>query len=408
MVYANYFTKRKLKILVWNECYVAGGADWSLIDLITHWPASSDLFVLYVNKTHEGLELLKDKMPPTVEVRLFDSLLEVHEKISRYPIFKNIIIKKIILLLLIPLNYFIYKKEISSEKYDALLMNNGGYPGGVTNFLVSLAAKSLLIQERVMIVRNYPAYYSKDNWLMKASDWIANRTLDRMITVSQSLKKEIINKTNIDNKFIDVIYNGVSIDNMLSNDILLREANYVKDLSVGIIGTLQERKGHQFLFRSWVKVLKKFPDARLYVVASAVSGDKDKLIAIAKNLKIEQSIKWIEFTKNVGDIYQQLNVVVMPSLEYESFGRIIVEAMAFSVPIIATKVGGMPELIDHDKDGFLVEKYDEEDLANCIIKILDDPESTKQMVKAAYQKYMNFYTADVMARSYYALFKHLN
>ena len=182
----------------------------------------------------------------------------------------------------------------------------------------------------------------------------------------------------------------------------------MKGLSVGIIGTLQERKGHQFLFRSWVTVLKKFPDARLYVVASSDSGDKDKLIAVAKGLKIEQSITWIEFTKNVGDIYQQLNVVVMPSLEYESFGRIIVEAMAFSVPIIATKVGGMPELIDHGKDGYLVEKNDEENLANCIVKLLDDPESTKQMVKFGYQKYMNSYTADVMARSYYTLFKQLN
>ena len=387
---------------------MAGGADWSLIDLIYHWPDSNDQFVLYVNKTHEGLELLIEKMPSTVEVRLFDSLLEVQDKISKYSIFRNKIIKKIILLLLIHLKYVIYKKEISSEQYDALLMNNGGYPGGLTNFLVSLAAKSLQIHKRVMIVRNYPAHYSKNNWLMKVSDWVSNRTLDRMVTVSQSLKKAIVNKTNIDNKIIDMIYNGVSIDNMLSSDLHQSETNFVKGLSVGIIGTLQERKGHQFLFRSWVTVLKKFPDARLYVVASSDSGDKDKLIAVAKDLKIEQSITWIEFTKNVGEIYQQLNVVVMPSLEYESFGRIIVEAMAFSVPIIATKVGGMPELIDHGKDGFLVEKNDEENLANCIIKLLDDPESTKQMVKFGYQKYMNSYTADVMARSYYTLFKQLN
>ena len=62
----------------------------------------------------------------------------------------------------------------------------------------------------------------------------------------------------------------------------------------------------------------------------------------------------------------------------------------------------------HDKDGFLVEKNDEEDLANCIVKLLDDPESAKQMVKFGYQKYTNSYTADVMARSYYTLFKQLN
>ena len=68
---------------------MAGGADWSLIDLIYHWPASNDQFVLYVNKTHEGLELLIEKMPSTVEVRLFDSLLEVQDKISKYSIFRK-------------------------------------------------------------------------------------------------------------------------------------------------------------------------------------------------------------------------------------------------------------------------------------------------------------------------------
>ena len=69
----------------------------------------------------------------------------------------------------------------------------------------------------------------------------------------------------------------------------------------------------------------------------------------------------------------------MPSLEYESFGRIIVESMAFSVPIIATKVGGMPELINHGKDGFLVEKNDDDALASQIIDLLKNPEMRKSV-----------------------------
>ena len=59
-----------MKILVWNECYVAGGADWSLIDLVTHWPTSEDSFVLYVNRTHEGLNLLREKIQKDTELIL--------------------------------------------------------------------------------------------------------------------------------------------------------------------------------------------------------------------------------------------------------------------------------------------------------------------------------------------------
>jgi len=383
---------------------VAGGADWSLIDLIAHWPNKDDQFILYVNKSHEGLNLLKEKMPSTVEVKLFSTLLEVRDKYTQPAVFSNRLIKKIVLLFLIPLYYFIYKREVAGVKYDALMMNNGGYPGGLTNFLISLAAKSLKIKKRVMIVRNYPAYYSSANMLMKLSDWACNRSLTHLITVSNSLKNAIINKTNINTDIIDYIYNGVSVNNKISNASDYREINYVKNLSVGIIGTIQERKGHKVLLRSWVAVLKEFPEAKLYIVASSSSGDKAELVEICNKLLIAHSIVWVEFTKNIGDIYRNLNVVVMPSLEYESFGRIIVEAMAFSVPIIATKVGGMPELIDHGIDGYLVEKNDEGELSKYIIKLLNDPVEAKKIGKVGYQKYIKHYTADVMAENYYTLF----
>ena len=48
-----------MRYLIWNECYVAGGADWSLIDLISLWPDKDDRFTLYINRTHEGLPLLR-------------------------------------------------------------------------------------------------------------------------------------------------------------------------------------------------------------------------------------------------------------------------------------------------------------------------------------------------------------
>ena len=100
-------------------------------------------------------------------------------------------------------------------------MNNGGYPGGPTNFLTSLAAQSLHIKKRIMIVRNYPANHSKDNLRMKISDWVSNRSLDNMITVSKSLKNAIIDKTNIDigifNNFDFPIFNWESLLIKLNN-----------------------------------------------------------------------------------------------------------------------------------------------------------------------------------------------
>ena len=109
-----------MNILIWNECYVAGGADWSLIDLVLHWPNSEDTFVLYINNSHEGLELLKEKMPSNVEVREFESIMEFTETVTLNRFFKHRLIKKLVLALSIPINYFVYKREISGNNFDAL------------------------------------------------------------------------------------------------------------------------------------------------------------------------------------------------------------------------------------------------------------------------------------------------
>jgi len=396
-----------MNILIWNECYVAGGADWSIIDLVLHWPNSEDTFVLYINNSHEGLELLKEKMPSNVEVREFESIMDFTETVTLNRFFKHRLIKKLVLALSIPINYFVYKREISGNNFDALLMNNGGYPGGLTNFMVALAAQSLGIKKRMMIVRNYPPYHSSKNIIMRLSDWVSNKSLNKMVAVSNSLSDSIKSKTTIDTDLIDVIYNGVSVKNKISDDNDGIQVSFEKGLSVGIIGTLQERKGHQFLFKSWVQVIKEFEKARLYIVASKSSGDKNKLILLAKELGIAHSIVWIDFTRNVGDIYKQLDVVVMPSLEYESFGRIIVESMAFSVPIIATKVGGMPELINHGKDGFLVEKNDDDALASQIIDLLKNPEMRKSVGAEGFNTYSTKFTADIMSNNYCRLLHEL-
>ena len=99
-----------------------------------------------------------------------------------------------------------------------------------------------------------------------------------------------------------------------------------------------------------------------------------------------------------------LDVIVTPSLEFESFGRPLVEAMAFSKPAVASKVGGMVELIDDGVDGFLVDKNDPEALAERICRLLGSEATRKEMGKAGHAKYLRSFTADAMARKYHELF----
>ena len=81
--------------------------------------------------------------------------------------------------------------------------------------------------------------------------------------------------------------------------------------------------------------------------------------------------------------------------------------MAFSIPIIATKVGGMPELINHGKDGFLVEKNDDDALASQIIDLLKNPEMRKSVGAEGFNMYSTKFTADIMSNNYCRLLHEL-
>ena len=68
-----------MKILIWNESYIAGGQCWSLIDLVRHWPDKNDRFKIYINKTHEGYSLIEEKTKGIAEVKPFHSLIEIRK-----------------------------------------------------------------------------------------------------------------------------------------------------------------------------------------------------------------------------------------------------------------------------------------------------------------------------------------
>lgn len=395
-----------MRYLIWNECYVAGGADWSLIDLVCHWPGKDDRFTLFVNKTHEGLPLLREKMPGSVEFKAFTTFLELAaETLERHRFLAFPPLRKLVLLAMLAHNYRRLKGDLDGLEYDAVLLNNGGYPGALTDYMVSRIARKRGVRKSVMIVRNYPPYPYTMNLVMRVVRRICNRTLDHVVTVSESLRRAMVEDSGVDEKLLLTIYNGVALDN--KNGDARPDGPpvaFVPGWSVGVIGTLQERKGHRFLFQAWPSVAARFPRAKLYVVGSSKSGDKDGLQRFAEEQGISNAVVWVDFTNNIGAVYERLDVVVTPSLEYESFGRAVVEAMAFSKPVVATKVGGMPELIEDGVDGYLVERNDPHALAERICRLLGSESKRKEMGKAGHVKYLRAFTADTMARNYYELF----
>ncbi len=144
---------------------------------------------------------------------------------------------------------------------------------------------------------------------------------------------------------------------------------------VGIVGRLQPWKGQHVFLRAAAQVLQSVPDARFAIIGDAIGGFSTnypgQLRTLAVELGIQDRIVFAGQRRDVADVLGALDVFVHASTA-EPFGIVIVEALAAGVPVVATRGGGVPEIITDASDGFLVPPGDDRAMAERVITLLQD------------------------------------
>jgi glycosyltransferase involved in cell wall biosynthesis len=164
-----------------------------------------------------------------------------------------------------------------------------------------------------------------------------------------------------------------------------------KILFVGNLKKVEKYKGLEYLLSAVNIITKNIKDVKLTIV-----GEGDCIIyykKLCKDLEIERNVefKGILYNKNLVEEYQKTNVFVSPSL-FDSCPLVLLEAMACKKPVIGTKIGGIPYVIDDEKNGLLVPPKNPEALAKAIIKILKNPKLAKKMGRNGYMNIMDNFT----------------
>jgi glycosyltransferase involved in cell wall biosynthesis len=204
---------------------------------------------------------------------------------------------------------------------------------------------------------------------------------DAVICVSRG-EAEAIKGMGFDNKTIRIIPNGIPASLL---DRKPDPAPFQKEYGAGhplvlFVGRLAENKGLVGLVEAAATVLKKVPEATFAIVGED-GGMKKAVEQRAKALGISGRIL---LTGRIDDedvyrsAYAACDIFVLPSI-FEAFGIVVLEAMAFGRPCVATKVGGVPDLISDGKTGLLVEPNDPGGLAKALLSLLEDPEKAKVM-----------------------------
>ena len=163
---------------------------------------------------------------------------------------------------------------------------------------------------------------------------------------------------------------------------------------LGIVGNVRPRKGVEYAVRAMPEILAAAPNTRLAIVGSQkLSGHVDRLKSVAQQLGVAPQILWLGQCADVCEILQALDVYVQPSLE-EPLGLSILEAMAFGLPVVASRVGGIPEVVVPGHTGLLVPPADPGALADAIVAMVNDPVGRQQFGQAGRQRVHEEFSPD--------------
>jgi glycosyltransferase involved in cell wall biosynthesis len=182
---------------------------------------------------------------------------------------------------------------------------------------------------------------------------------------------------------VRVVYNAVDIQSFARDELKFdcrRQLGISEDVAfIGQIAHVIAVKGYTDFIRAIPIVHKTMPNARFIGVGGMPHASYKATIAqLVKDLDLGESLIMTGFREDVSQIVTALDVAVLAS-NYEPFGRALVEAMAAGKPVIGTRVGGIPEIIEDGVTGFLVPPGSPEELARAIIRILQDPDLAQRM-----------------------------
>ncbi len=207
------------------------------------------------------------------------------------------------------------------------------------------------------------------------------RRVTKMICVSNSLHGYMKGLGHSVEK-LEVVQNGVPV----VEDIPERNAPD-KHWTIGTMALFRPRKGTEVLLEAMAKLKEIGLDVHLRAVGPFETPEyKAEIMYLVGKLGLENSITWTGFQKNINRELQQMDMFVLPSLYGEGLPMVVLESMACGVPVVASRVEGIPEAIRDDIDGLIFEPGNAEDLANKLSSVIRKPECWGPMRMSALER----------------------
>ena len=213
----------------------------------------------------------------------------------------------------------------------------------------------------------------------------------RIICNADILKDIMTDRLGVSPERIAVIPNGVDTDIFVPTD-----GPDKSEPTILFVGRLVKDKDPINLLRGFVRVVQKIPSARLEIVGNGPL--RKKLLSAIRKLSLEFRVRISPGTQDIRPHLRKASIFVLPAYTGEGSPNVIIEAMAAGLPVVATRVGGNPELVVDGKTGFIVNPGDPRALSEAMIDILVDDKKRKIMGKKARERVLLKYNVEDMVR----------
>ena len=224
-----------------------------------------------------------------------------------------------------------------------------------------------------------------------------------MIAISHYVGSELTERFGVDPVKIHVIHSAVD-DSDFCPTLNSQPCFENSSPAIGVVSRLVEGKGVEYLLMAVPEILKSRPGTRIFIVGDGPL--KRNLVGLATTLGVVDAVEFCGSISPAKAIMQRFDIIVMPSLE-EGLAWVVLEALALGKPVVATNVGGVPEIITHGLDGLLVEPGDSLALAHAVIGLLEDPRKASVLAQAGRARVAKEFTASREAAEIHALYRSL-
>jgi glycosyltransferase involved in cell wall biosynthesis len=273
--------------------------------------------------------------------------------------------------------------------------------------VVGMVAGSIARTPLRVITRHYSDYHTRIHKTWHTGlDRLSTHLADRVIAVSQHTADHLIGVEGAPPSKVRVVPNGVDVEKLkVSPDAAarLRQELQLDDQRILLVpARLHPEKGLEYLFQA-LPVVRRQSQVRFVILVAGSGPFLDHYRGMVRELGCEDVVRFLGFRRDLADLMSAAYLVVLPSVA-EAFGIALVEALYLGVPVVSTRVGGVPEILMHGVDSLLVPPADPGALSDAIAQLLNDPQERNRLAGAGQQRMAQLYSFERMVKGYEAVY----